>query len=434
MAAVGAYVVHGSFAAGPNKPSPTPSVGPLASAVTQNWSNDPAHYIQNYGCFGVDDQALWNGTGTLAPGETYTFTPTYPACAASEEPIIAMHVDWTGSTTLKLETTTPFEQAYIMKKAVVGKHFVAPVTTAPGGASQANLCLLTNPGQTDYDAGYTDINTAPHIPWTMTVTNTGTQTATVNLSGVQKDGWPSYFYPYCMRADTDNDHWNDSLEMVINGLTYISTGDQNHELYFDGSDSLSGLGTATPLDEVDASPVDFNDDGIVDQTDVNAVLAYIGQGSGVPFDEISPNPGDSNSAANQARTWRRYDIDGDGYVTQHDVSQVQTLVGKPMPLDADYLDPWAVITTPSTVPANYKGYYLYAFASDNDMLTHVDIYAAGKLLCSTWGGYETASRTPQFGCTWAQTPRKSGTPTVITVKAYDAAGHYYTTSKTVTTQ
>jgi hypothetical protein len=428
------------------------SWAPTPLAFTQNWDNDPFGYLRDHGCFGVDDQAYWNGSGTLAPGASYTFTPQYPTCYASESPIIAMNVTWSGSTQVRLETTNPFAATHVDDNMLgpwhANEHLVAPTSAAGSNQKQANLCMFVSGNMTQYAQGYVTFPTAVNwsnaqpVNWSMTITNTGSQTATITAAGFERNGWISHMYPGCTRGDADGDHWNDMLEMGLYSLTDAAGGISSSRDAFQGSSFVDGKAkTSTPNDEADSSPVDFNDDGVVDQADIDKVSSYLGQGSGFSLDQISPNPGDANGLYTQAQEWRRYDIDGDGMVGQHDVDWVKSLVGTPMPLTADVLDPWAVIKTPSGVPAR-SGVNLTAYAADNDMISHVDFYVNSKKLCETWGDgagryggqlFQATASSSYYYCSWRGTPSQGRTATIM-VKVFDNAGRSYSTSKVVTGQ
>jgi|GEM_PF-4581338 len=440
---LGIYTLFLSFASPHNSPTATPAP-PLS--FTQSWQARYPDRGLNTGCFGVDDRASWQGSGTLAPGATYTFTPSDPTCRHSEIPMIAMHVSWSGSTQIKLETTNPFAAAQVDTNSNgpfhTNLHEIAPVTADANANQQANLCMWTNADLTAYAEGLITSSTDTtdyHIPWTMTLTNTGTQTATITASGYEANGWIMNLFPGCRRADGDSDHWNDSLEMVMQYLTESVGGAADARTAYQGSDYVAASGTAAANDEIDFSPADFNDDGVINQTDVNTISSYVGQGDSVSIDQISPNNTDSTYVNNEIKVWRRYDLDGDGLVTQHDIDWVKTLVGQPLPLTSDVLSPWAVIHA-NTISAN-TAQYIYAYAADNDLLTHVDFYSTisgkQKLLCQSWGPDAPANvpnaSNDEYSCS-ITAPRQTGTPVVLTVKAYDNAGNSYTTSKTLTTQ
>jgi len=444
---IGIYFLLQSFAASPNKGgSGSTTTAPLS--FTQTWTPRRAGQGLSTGCFGVDDAASWQGSGTLSPGASYTFTPSYPTCSTSEIPMIAMHVSWSGSTQLRLETTNPFAAALVANNAYGpyynNIHETAPISADANGNQQANLCMWLDGNETVYAQGLqtpgTLITTNYHFPWTMTITNTGAQTANVTAaSGYEANGWESNIYPGCKRADGDGDHWNDSLEMIMEGLTYAASGAADRATAYQGSNYMVASGTSAPNDEIDFSPADFNDDGVIDQTDVNTVTAQVGQGDGVSIDQIGPNQGTPGYVYNETLPWRRYDIDGDGMVTQHDVDWVKALVGQPLPLTSDPLSPWAVIHN-SVLHAN-SNEPVNVYAVDNDMLTHVDIYATvggkQKLLCSSWGSDSVTgipdTSTDQYVC-YVQTPRAAGSSVTLTTTAYDNAGHSYTATKTLTTQ
>jgi hypothetical protein len=401
---------------------------PLSTNVSQSWTNDPAGYIRNHGCFGVDDNANWNGSGTLAPGQTYTFAPSYPTCETSEVPTISMHIDWTGATHLQMQAANPFDYEHWAWSGHLGQTLTAPVVPAANG-QQANLCML-------------DVQTpsSASVSWSITITNSGSQMATVNLSGQETNGWPSFWYTNCIRSDVAGNLWNDAQQVADPYYeTYTNSGAGRVDYMFHGPGVESnGTGVAS------ASPADFNGDGVVDQADVSMAQAHLGQGNGYGCNSYDPNwqsDGGQPYPYYDPTTypWAPYDLDCDGYVTQHDVSEVQALVGKPLPLDKDYLPPWAVITSGATVPAGASSSYLGAFASDSDILTHVDFAVNGKLICTDWDGtpgwmhYYNSNPNTMFGCSW-KPPKSAAVASQVTVTAYDAAGMSYSTTQTITTQ
>lgn len=438
FAASGSYLLFKSFAApggGGKKGGGTTSTTPLS--VSQDWQG---YWITAKSCFGGDSNANWQGTGTLAPGQSFTFTPSYPTCYNSEAPVISMHADWSGSTQLKLETTTAFVPHLIDDKTLIGQHIVVPIMAAPNSRQQTNLCMITDASMTDNLLGLTDYttNTGPPINWSMTITNTGTQTANVSLDGQQTNGWAALYYPNCIRGDADGDHWNDSLEYTIDFYGGIY-----------GSNYLRGSGV---YKQQSADLADLNSDNVISQLDVDAIQANIGKGTGQTIDQLNsngwsytsniPNPdcykGAGSIGGNQ-QAWRHYDLDGDGCITQHDVSEVQTLVGKTLPITQDYFAPWAVNLTPSITAGVYQS--LWAFASDNDSLTHVDfvVSSGGKTstVCSDWhngGKFEfLGGTTPTYVCGYTA-PRSKGATVNVTINAYDNNGHSYSTTKAYVTQ
>jgi hypothetical protein len=147
-------------------------------------------------------------------------------------------------------------------------------------------------------------------------------------------------------------------------------------------------------------PPDFNNDGAVDQTDVNAIISFVGQGDGIPFGYLDTywltgqavpplQPGVGNPACApwyyskcENDNWRRFDLNDDGYVDQKDVNLVQLLVGQPYPMTTDILPPSVRFWSPwngGTMTAGV-GNYIQTIATDNQWLARVDLYVDGKLV------------------------------------------------------
>jgi hypothetical protein len=193
---------------------------------------------------------------------------------------------------------------------------------------------------------------------------------------------------------------------------------------------------------VDAYPVDVNDDGVVDATDVAIVESWVGQGTGVPVDRVNFTGSGSDTFANQTGLWRRYDLDGDGLVTANDVAWVQDEVGRPVPDPQDVIAPHVVIDrsyVPSSVPRG-SGVWLGASARDNRALVSVQFAVNGTAVtqqCTTPMN-EAADPTvlghptlgPEYGCYWSGAKR-AGQYTV-TASATDAAGNTSTDTMLLT--
>jgi len=56
-------------------------------------------------CLGEDDELEWTATGSLAPGESFSFTPAYPACNAHPAAITVVS-SWNDGA-LELSSTVP---------------------------------------------------------------------------------------------------------------------------------------------------------------------------------------------------------------------------------------------------------------------------------------------------------------------------------------
>jgi hypothetical protein len=249
----------------------------------------------------------------------------------------------------------------------------------------------------------------------------------------------NYTYPGCRQSDSDADHWNDMLEAGIQHLTESGINNADSKTHLYGSNFAAASGTPMSDDEVDFSPADFNDDGIINQIDVDRITNFLGQGTGIPMDQIHNSPGPLY-LYNQSFEWRRYDIDGDGRVGQHDIDWVKQLIGSPVPATSDLLSPWAVLNVPASLQANI-GTYISAYAVDNDLLSHIDFYVGSgtqrKLVCQKWASDVVTNYIPSATQNYYQcgisTGRKAGVVVPVTLEVYDTAGHSYTTTKSFTT-
>lgn len=358
------------------------------------------------GCFATDDQYSFKVAGSLAPGEVYTFH-AIPTCAVAEMPAIVVRATWDASE-LEVSSVAPANDGISGDSAQAGTPIVAS-----SHLREAHLCMFTSPAEQGFE-------------WAITIRNKGTQTAyNVTLEGEERNGWPVFFANQCAKADADRDGWNDALEHGMGLLTYYASysGPGVKYLALDGANYLRAkAATATPNDEVDSYPPDVNDDGVVDQADIDRMTPYVGQGTGVGLDLIDANPG-PNFLYNQVGAWRRYDLDGNGRVTSHDVELVRALVGLPVPVAQDILPPTVELRSPvygATVQrASYQ--LLEAFGSDNAWLEQVDFYANDTLVCSSAGGGLTYAQTSQYSCWW-KTPRKQGSYS-LTARTRDSAGN-----------
>jgi len=403
---VGGYALLKSFAAKP--PANSPTYTPMAVQYENFQDQSSPNANQQGGCVGTDDFLDWNVAGSLKPEKAYTFTPTHPTCASAETPVAFSHLNWDASQ-LELSTTVPNKDSDSQDPAQIGK------TIAAGGyANQANACMFFNSLSA----------TGLAYSYSFTVKNTGTQTAyNVSLKGGEHNGWVSQEYNDCARADADHDGWSDALEYSMETEDNVDCCVTNAYL---GTNYLRVTGTNTPNDEADFYPPDFNDDNQVNQADVDTITSYLGQGNGIGLAELtnhySTDPTDMN---HNKFAWRRYDLDGDGMVTNKDVDMVKRLVGQPIPMTTDILAPSVKIKAPSGTVAKGAATQITTYGFDNNWLTKVEVYINGKLTYT--------SQSPSVDNYWWQVPRKGGTYTIMS-KAYDAAGNTGTDSVTITAQ
>jgi len=386
-------------------------------------SQDPAY-------FQTDDFMNWKVTGDLAAGASYTFTPQWPTSWASELPAATANLTWSGSTTLTMTTVVPQNNQIAGIDPSVDH--IGQQITAPVYSNSAQLCLFMTGGPV-----------TPSWTYTVTITNTGSQPATgVSFTGQESNGYTANYAHFCNRADADADGWNDTLEQGLLDLSYPGASTTNDRLGVLGSDYLGATSrTTTTTDEVDASPVDLNDDGVVDSADVAIIQSWVGQGTGVPFDRIDYSAVSADTFNKQTGLWRRYDLDGDGLVTRNDVAWVQDEVGRPQPDPVDLIPPHVVIDrsyVPATV-AKSTSVWLGASARDNRALMSVVFVVDGSRVsqqCTTPMTEATdptqlgnPAAGPEYGCVWSGS-RQPGTHTV-TVTATDAAGNTSTDTMTI---
>jgi hypothetical protein len=410
-------------------PSRAGAVSASGMALTGESLQQPYSW-QDPCCFGVDDFLSWTAAGQLAPGASYTYVPRWPISSASEAPEVSASVRWSGATTLRLSTVVPANSTLSgvdPRVDHVGQPIVAPLV-----GSTAALCMFLDPAAWGSTVNYA-----------ITVTNVGSVTATgVSLSGQAANGYTANYGQFCNHADADGDGWNDTLEQGMYDLTYpaVSTAaDQQGVL---GTDYLSARSsTAAADDEVDSYPPDVNDDGVVDAADVARIEGWVGQGTGVPLARVDYSNTDANTFGRQFGLWRRYDLNGDGWVTAADVAWVQAEVGRPVPDPIDVLAP-VVALDRAAVPATVRrksSVFVGADARDNRALVSVRFAVNGTALtqqCSdpmTEMADPTLRRSPAqpaYQCVW-NVPAKAGTVT-LTVTATDAAGNTSRDSMSVT--
>jgi hypothetical protein len=161
----------------------------------------------------------------------------------------------------------------------------------------------------------------------------------------------------------------------------------------------------------------------------------------VPLARVDYSNTDANTFGRQFGLWRRYDLNGDGWVTAADVAWVQAEVGRPVPDPIDVLAP-VVALDRAAVPATVRrksSVFVGADARDNRALVSVRFAVNGTALtqqCSdpmTEMADPTLRRSPAqpaYQCVW-NVPAKAGTVT-LTVTATDAAGNTSRDSMSVT--
>ncbi len=363
-------------------------------------------------CLGEDDHLSWQATGSLAPGESFSFTPQYAACNGHPA-VISVVANWSGGP-LELSSSAPDSDYASWDNAQMGKLIVAPVVN-----QGAQLCMF--PAYSGDGRNYT-----------ITLTNNGSQTVSnIVLEGRGENDWPYFYYERCIYGDADGDGWNDSSEHTMANLVYPNgyiDGEYQPYILWGSNYLRDRPATAAANDEVDAYPPDLNDDGIVDQQDINELQVWLGQGNGLPQQFISPNPGDAEWFHNNTYAWRRYDLDGDGYVGPEDKEIISTLVGEPVPMASDIIAPTARVLDPGGPVAKGQYFLIEGHVWDNASLVRVDYQVDGRTICSQTDpipGFGYTS--PFYNCWWDV---KGAGSYDLTIKAYDAAGHV-TTSPTL---
>lgn len=390
-----------------------PSSDPPPSETPMTLEYDLYHFGALSGdnsCLGEDDWLEWKATGSLAPNESFTFIPQVPACTGTYAIFAALA--WQGST-LRLSSTVPDDDYTSWDLSQADRPIVARLI-----GNHAQLCMFPS-----YDV--------LGLNYAITVTNVGTTTATnVVLEGGSDNDWSILYYHRCLQADADGDGWNDSFEHSIAKLLYPLYDGANPDVPYTlwGTNYLQAYTESGQADdEIDAYPPDFNDDGVVDINDIDRITSYVGSGNGVPLQDISPNA--SAGVAwyhNNHLSWRRYDLDADGYVTQADVDIVVRLADEAVPMGTDVVLPSARVMAPTTgeIVTHGSSYRIEGHAADNAALTRVDYLINDKIVCS-----QTTPIATFYYCWWT-VPKKRGAYD-ITINAYDANGNVGS-SETVT--
>jgi hypothetical protein len=181
--------------------------------------------------------------------------------------------------------------------------------------------------------------------------------------------------------------------------------------------------TSVTDDEIDSYPPDFNDDGWVDAQDLSIIEGQLGKGNGTPLEEISPNSGESWYHDNTL-PWRRYDLDGDGYVASEDREIVVQLTQQQGPMFSDVVVPTTRIIEPLSGDTVARGgnVMIKGHVWDNAALSRVEYLVNGKIICSKSDPVPGFGFTSPFYYCWWDVPKRNMTHQ-IEVRAYDASGN-----------
>lgn len=382
-----------------------------AGLLTVNYERYFFQPAYDESCLGEDDALRWQATGSLAPGESYTYTPRAPGCR-SHAAVVAVVLSWEGSE-LELSSTVPDNDFASRDTNQQGQQIVAPVI-----GNTAQLCMF--PFYSLQEGAYA-----------ITVTNVGHSVASnVVLEGLNENDWLIFYYPLCLNADADHDLWNDSLEHSMANLVYHSDGGIDAPFNLWGTNYLKvNSDTVVPYDEVDTYPPDINDDNFVGLADVSAITGHLGEGNGIPLESISPNPS-PEFYYNNTRSWRRYDLDGDGQVSQTDVDIVSGLVGQPVPPFQDRVTPTARVLSPADGASVQRGQWfpIRGHVWDNAAITRVEYLVNGNVVCSATNPVPTfAFDSPFYNCSWV-VPKRRGAVYKLTIRVVDASGNMTTSA------
>ncbi len=388
---------------GGGQPPPAPTYVPMALEQERYFFRVPGENT----CLGEDDELEWLATGSLEPGEQFTFTPQIGACNAHPAAITAV-ASW-GNGSLALTSEVPDIDYSSWDADQAGR----PVE-APNVGLTAQLCMFP-------------AFTRDGVTYTITLSNDSPEAVhNIRIHGRHENDWAIFYYPRCLNADADADGWNDSLEHSMASLVYPN-GYINGILQPDilwGSNYLRER-AQTPMidDEIDSYPPDFNDDGRVDELDREIIEARMGEGNGIPLEAVSPNPGEFWFHENTL-PWRRYDLDGDGFVGSEDRRILAQVFGKQIPLATDTISPTARFMEPGDGQTVPRGEYvkLTAHAWDNAAMVKVDYLVNGNVICSQTEPVPGLGFTsPLYGCWW-KVPKRGATYQ-IEVRVQDAAGN-----------
>lgn len=122
--------------------------------------------------------------------------------------------------------------------------------------------------------------------------------------------------------------------------------------------------------------------------------------------------------------WRRYDLDGDGFVGEEDRPIVTQVLDQVVPMDADSISPTARVTSPSEGGSVPAGEYamITAHVWDNAALSRVEYLVNGRTVCSQSDPLPSFGFTsPLYYCWWKVPKRKRIYELEILV--LDAAGN-----------
>jgi len=395
----------GNGKGGGNQDDPKPS-----TSLALQWDS---YYFRSGAvgdCLGEDDELEWLAVGALQPGDSFSFTPKYPGCL-HHPAAISVVATW-DSGTLELTSTVPDSDLASWDMEQVGRQVTAPVIS-----NRAQLCMF--PAYTSSGTNYT-----------VTLTNNSSEAVQgIELQGRHENDWSLLYYPRCLNADADGDGWNDSLEHSMADLLYpigYIDGVLQPEILW-GSNYLRKV-PQSPFadDEIDSFPPDLDDDGMVTTTDLGILRSHLGEGNGVALSEISPNryPEAYWFHANTV-PFRRFDLNGDGWVDSGDVQIADAYLGLGLPADFDPVTPTARITSHTNGGAVPRGQSvrITAYAWDNAALAEVDYLVNGKTICSKTDPVpQLGFVSPMFSCWW-DVPKQRAGLFEIEIRVVDAQGN-----------
>jgi hypothetical protein len=407
-----------NFGSGGISPSPTPTDGSMKIISDYvYWSG-----ITGRLCLGEDNFADWTAAGSLAPGQSWSYAPQFPDCNNNPR-VNTANVSWTGSQ-LQLSIFNPGYDIYIKDASQEGK-----TLTGKNVSNTSAACIFVNSSS---DAVYPPGNlwldgVLPH--YVVTVKNTGTTTATnITLKGRSMMNWTEAYYSQCMNSDADRDGWSDTEEESMNlyALDGNNLANGTDYLRYTPGMEINGF---IPITRV-YTP-DLNNDSVIDQSDVDLIFQYVGQGTGWLISQVSSTSHPPADFPPLKAGWRRYDLNMDGYVDQQDVTIIRNLLGTPIPMTQDTITPWVKIlgvenTTNPRIASRGSAIYLGANAWDNSAISRVEFYVNDRLAGTAIqpNDLKTQSYTYPMGLfhiPWS-VPNKTGTY-AISAKIYDAAGN-----------